>query len=118
LVGTLPLRFTLPRAIPSISPSPALLRLVTDSDYLTALEGFQMLKASWNQWNEVFQKNRSPAENNDCDLPIAQVVLVGIQSHDLRLKGHRISLSPQPSEVHRSQAPPARRTAPFGIRIL
>jgi len=35
-----------------------------------------MLKAGGNQRNEVFQKNRSPAENNDCDLPIAQVLLV------------------------------------------
>ena len=71
-----PLRFTQSRAIPSISPLPALLRLVTDSDYLTGLEGFQMLKACWNPQNEVFQKNRSPAENNDCDLPITQVLLV------------------------------------------
>ena len=50
--------------------------LLADSDHLTGPNGSQMLKAGWDQENEVFQKNASPAENNDRDLPIPDVLLI------------------------------------------
>ena len=51
-------------------------RLITDTNYVARLDGFQVVETGRHQGQKVFEQNRFPAENNDCEMASGQVLLV------------------------------------------